>query len=133
MLTLVSHCWYWYIWVTNLTNTTHDCNLRYQKIDYLWHTVNSLKQKMPLRFFEHLSIDMSSIRKCNNKRIFLWPFFGICFLVDQPFQMGSTLTANIQQMWISDQGKTLPGNYQPHRQYTYKIWILYAWYIWRYW
>src|SRR6218665_2471093 len=41
--------------------------LRYAfKIDHYWHT-GSLKQKRPLRFFEYLSTDTSSIRKCNEK------------------------------------------------------------------
>jgi len=81
------------------------CDAKNRSYLDIWYTVNSLKQKTPSRFFEYLSIDQSSMRKCNKKLKFLWPFLGIFFLANPPFQLWSTLTANIQQMWISAQVK----------------------------
>src|SRR6218665_356493 len=68
------------------------------KLTIFWHTVNSLKQKTPVGFFEHLSTYISFTRKGNKKIIFLWAFLGIFFSLTPSFQKGSTLTVNIQQM-----------------------------------
>ena len=49
------------------------------ELTVFWHTVNSLKQKTPLGFFEHLSTDMCSIREgSKNSNIFMglyWEYF----------------------------------------------------------
>src|SRR6218665_3101908 len=68
------------------------------EIDHFWRTGKLLKTKKPLRLFEHLSTDMSSIRKCNKRIIFLRPFLGIVFSLTSLFQIGSALRDDIQQM-----------------------------------
>src|SRR6218665_64340 len=57
-------------------STFHDIP---SKLTIFWHTGKLLKTKKPLRFFEYLSTDMSSIRKCNKRIIFLWPFCEFFF------------------------------------------------------
>ena len=80
----------------------HDCNSRYTKNDHFWHTVNLLKEKTPLGFLEHMSIEPCSIRKCNKKIKMLCPFLGIYFFVEPSCEILSTLTAYIQEMWLND-------------------------------
>lgn len=75
------------------------------KNDLFWHTVKSLKEKTPLGILDYLSIELCSIRKCNKKSIFLWPFLGIFFFVDPRCQMWSTLTACISSRCERDQAK----------------------------
>ena len=58
-----------------------------------------------MRFFSILINWYGLYRKIQSKIIFLWPFLGIVFSLTPLFQIGSTLRANIQQMWICNQSK----------------------------